>query len=57
MCVQVATRQEYDKVIQETDLAYSKIVESSQMLLTVLKRESASPSLVQLAGLCWQQLV
>ena len=40
---QVATKQEYDKVIHETDSAYSKILESSQMLLTVLKRESAPP--------------
>ena len=56
--LQVATRQEYDKVIQETDLAYSKIVESSQMLLTVLKRESMPISwpswslLPCLAGIC-----
>ncbi|KAK9811803.1 hypothetical protein WJX72_010370 [[Myrmecia] bisecta] len=36
----VATRNEYDKVIQETESAYIKILESSQTLLTVLKRES-----------------
>ena len=57
VCLQVATRQEYDKVIQETDLAYSKIVESSQMLLTVLKRESMPVSwppwsLLCLTGVC-----
>ena len=40
----MATRQEYDKVIHETDSAYSKILESSQMLLTVLKRESEALS-------------
>jgi Sjoegren syndrome nuclear autoantigen 1 len=40
-CVlQVATKDEYDKVIQETEAAYLKILESSQTLLTVLKRES-----------------
>ena len=31
---------EYDKVIEETQAAYLKILESSQTLLTVLKRES-----------------
>ena len=40
--VQIATRTEYDKVIQETEGAYIKILESSQTLLTVLKRESVS---------------
>ncbi|GFH17375.1 uncharacterized protein HaLaN_14000, partial [Haematococcus lacustris] len=34
------TRNEYDKVIQETEAAYLKILESSQTLLTVLKREA-----------------
>uniref|UniRef100_A0A7S3VUV2 Uncharacterized protein n=1 Tax=Dunaliella tertiolecta TaxID=3047 RepID=A0A7S3VUV2_DUNTE len=34
------TRQEYDKVIGETEGAYMKILESSQTLLTVLKREA-----------------
>lgn len=38
--VQMATKDEYDKVIQETEQAYLKILESSQTLLTVLKRES-----------------
>ena len=40
--LQIATRTEYDKVIQETEGAYIKILESSQTLLTVLKRESVS---------------
>merc|ERR1711865_951931 len=38
----VASRNEYDKTIQETEAAYLKILESSQTLLTVLKRESVS---------------
>jgi len=33
-------RSEYDKTIQETEAAYMKILESSQTLLHVLKRES-----------------
>jgi len=33
-------RNDYDKTIQETEAAYLKILESSQTLLTVLKRES-----------------
>lgn len=40
--VQIATRNEYEKVIQETESAYIKILESSQTLLTVLKRESVN---------------
>ena len=40
-------------MIQETDLAYSKIVESSQMLLTVLKRESEPPG----PGCHWHSVV
>lgn len=36
----VAARSDYDKTIQETEAAYLKILESSQTLLTVLKRES-----------------
>lgn len=36
------TRNEYDKVIQETEAAYLKILESSQTLLTVLKREAVN---------------
>ncbi len=37
-------RNEYDKSIQETEAAYMKILESSQTLLHVLKRESVSLS-------------
>merc|ERR1719401_443611 len=33
-------RQEYDKTIQDTEAAYMKILESSQTLLHVLKRET-----------------
>ncbi|GMH37230.1 hypothetical protein BSKO_05103 [Bryopsis sp. KO-2023] len=40
----IDTRNEYDKVIQETEAAYLKILESSQTLLTVLKRESINIS-------------
>lgn len=40
----VQARQEYDKTIEETEQAYMKILESSQTLLHVLKRESASLS-------------
>jgi len=36
----VASRNEYDKTISETEAAYLKILESSQTLLTVLKRET-----------------
>lgn len=36
------TRNEYEKVIQETEAAYLKILESSQTLLTVLKREAVN---------------
>mmetsp|Transcript_16971 Transcript_16971/g.20459 ORF Transcript_16971/g.20459 Transcript_16971/m.20459 type:complete len:118 (-) Transcript_16971:351-704(-) len=38
----VTSRNDYDKTIQETEAAYLKILESSQTLLTVLKRESVS---------------
>merc|ERR1712166_699920 len=38
----VAARNEYDQSIQETEAAYLKILESSQTLLHVLKRESAN---------------
>merc|ERR1712228_888285 len=38
------TRNEYDKTIQETEAAYMKILESSQTLLHVLKRESQNLS-------------
>ncbi|CAM9332614.1 unnamed protein product [Phaeothamnion confervicola] len=36
----VQARNEYDRTIQETEGAYMKILESSQTLLHVLKRES-----------------
>ena len=35
-------RNEYDKTIQETEAAYMKILESSQTLLNVLKRETVN---------------
>ncbi len=37
-------RDEYDRTIQETEAAYMKILESSQTLLHVLKRESTQLS-------------
>lgn len=40
--MQSATRNEYDKVVQETEAAYMKLLESSSTLLTVLKRESVN---------------
>ena len=38
----VQARNEYDKTITETEAAYMKILESSQTLLHVLKRESVT---------------
>ncbi|XP_046367434.1 microtubule nucleation factor SSNA1-like [Haliotis cracherodii] len=38
----MASRNEFDKTIAETETAYMKILESSQTLLNVLKRESHS---------------
>ena len=35
------TRNEYDKTINETQSAFNKILESSQTLLHVLKKEGA----------------
>ena len=35
------TRNEYDKTIQETQSAFNKILESSQTLLHVLRKEGA----------------
>lgn len=35
-------RNEYDRTIQETEAAYMKILESSQTLLGVLKRETVN---------------
>jgi Sjoegren syndrome nuclear autoantigen 1 len=40
--MQMDTKNEFDKVIVETEAAYVKILESSQTLLTVLKRESVN---------------
>jgi Sjoegren syndrome nuclear autoantigen 1 len=37
-------RSDYDKIVQETETAYSKIVESSHTLLNVLKKEATSIS-------------
>jgi Sjoegren syndrome nuclear autoantigen 1 len=36
------TKTEYEKVITETEAAYLKILESSQTLLSVLKREAVN---------------
>lgn len=36
----LATRNEFDRTISETEAAYMKILESSETLLNVLKRES-----------------
>lgn len=36
----IASRNEYDKTIAETEAAYMKILESSQTLLHVLKKET-----------------
>ncbi len=36
----ISARNEFDKTIAETEAAYMKILESSQTLLNVLKRES-----------------
>mmetsp|Transcript_20473 Transcript_20473/g.42799 ORF Transcript_20473/g.42799 Transcript_20473/m.42799 type:complete len:112 (-) Transcript_20473:173-508(-) len=38
----LAARNEFDNTIQETEAAYMKILESSQTLLHVLKRESVN---------------
>ena len=38
----IQARNEYDRTIQETEGAYMKILESSQTLLHVLKRETTS---------------
>ena len=40
----IQARNEYDKTIQETEAAYMKILESSQTLLHVLKRETVNLS-------------
>ncbi len=38
----IQARNEYDRTIQETEAAYMKILESSQTLLQVLKRETVT---------------
>ncbi|GCC36551.1 microtubule nucleation factor SSNA1 [Chiloscyllium punctatum] len=38
----MATRNEFDRTIAETEAAYMKILESSQTLLTILKREAGT---------------
>lgn len=38
----ILQRNEYDRTIQETEAAYMKILESSQTLLQVLKRETVN---------------
>lgn len=40
--MQIAVREEYDKVIKETEGAYEQIVQSSQTLLTILKKECSN---------------
>lgn len=42
----IQARNEYDRTIAETENAYNKILESSQALLHVLKRESATGNTV-----------
>ena len=37
----ISTRNDYEKTIQETQNAFNKILESSQTLLHVLKKEGA----------------
>jgi len=44
LSTKLATKQEYDKAISETEGAYMKILESSQTLLHVLKRETVNLS-------------
>lgn len=46
----IAARNEYDRTIAETEHAYSKILESSQTLLNVLKKETQSLSHVPADG-------
>ncbi|XP_066466868.1 microtubule nucleation factor SSNA1 [Tiliqua scincoides] len=42
----MASRNEFDKTIAETEAAYMKILESSQTLLTVLRKEAGNLSKV-----------
>jgi len=37
----ISTRNEFDRTIAETEHAYTKILESSQMLLNVVRKEAA----------------
>jgi Sjoegren syndrome nuclear autoantigen 1 len=39
---QIAARTEYDRVIQEIESAYDKILQSSQTLLTIARKECSS---------------
>ncbi len=39
---QTAARMEYDKVIRETEGAYEQIMQSSQTLLSILKKECSN---------------
>lgn len=45
-----ASRSEFDKTIAETEAAYMKILESSQTLLNVLKKETATLGTSQVMG-------
>ncbi|XP_015604892.1 Sjoegren syndrome nuclear autoantigen 1 homolog [Cephus cinctus] len=38
----IAVRNEYDRTIADTETAYMKILESSQLLLNMIKREATS---------------
>ena len=40
--LQVAAQTEYDRVIEETQTAYKQIMQSSEALLDILKRECNS---------------
>ncbi|MES1912817.1 MAG: hypothetical protein MHM6MM_005036 [Cercozoa sp. M6MM] len=42
MAQKIQARNDFDRTIQETEAAYMKILESSQTLLHVLKRETVS---------------
>ncbi|MBN3299330.1 SSNA1 protein, partial [Amia calva] len=42
----MAARNDFDRTIAETEAAYMKILESSQTLLSVLKRETGNLSKV-----------
>ncbi|KND03839.1 uncharacterized protein SPPG_01295 [Spizellomyces punctatus DAOM BR117] len=45
-------RNEYDRLIQDTETAYQKIVESSQTLLELLQRESQAIASHSGRGIC-----